>query len=227
MSKGRILDAVRRLDIEAVRTLLDEKPALADVRDRQDRNLLHIACSAPGAEAMRMATLLLDRGFDIEALSGRDRCTPLFFAVARARNPNLAKLLIDRCEAVECAGRRALRGGMVGRHEEPRSPAERRREDRRRRRHHTVLCRVGLEEVRRREVPRHSRRERERPGSEGPHRPAPRHREGVRPRASPLARPARRIGGDPGRERRIGETEGISKEGQATPQCANGATMIG
>ena len=96
MSKARILDAVQRLDVEAVRQLLDEKPLLADVRDRQDRNLLHVACCAQGAGSLRMAKFLLDRGFDIEAFSGRDRCTPLFFAVARARNPKLAQLLIDR-----------------------------------------------------------------------------------------------------------------------------------
>jgi ankyrin repeat protein len=96
MSKARILDAVQRLDIAETRKLLDEKPALAEVRDRADRNLLHIACSQQQPAAMRMVTFLLDRGFEIEALSGRDRCTPLFFAVARARNPKLVKLLIDR-----------------------------------------------------------------------------------------------------------------------------------
>ena len=96
MSKARILDAVQRLDVEAVRKLLDEKPALAEVRDRQDRNLLHLACCAQAPESIRMGSFLLDRGFDIEALSGRDRCTPLFFAVARGRNPKLAKLLIER-----------------------------------------------------------------------------------------------------------------------------------
>ena len=78
MSKARILDAVGRLDLDATRKLLDEKPALAGVRDRRDRNLLHIACSVPAPAATRMAAFLLDRGFDIEALSGRDRCTPLF-----------------------------------------------------------------------------------------------------------------------------------------------------
>jgi ankyrin repeat protein len=95
MSKTRILDAVRRLDIAETRALLDAKPALADVRDASDRNLLHIACSVQDPAATRMAAFLLDRGFDVEALSGRDRCTPLFFAVARARSPKLAKLLID------------------------------------------------------------------------------------------------------------------------------------
>jgi ankyrin repeat protein len=96
MSKARILDAVQRLDIAETRKLLDEKPALAEVRDRQDRNLLHIASSVQEPAAARMVSFLLDRGFDIEAVSGRDRCTPLFFAVARARNPKLVKLLIDR-----------------------------------------------------------------------------------------------------------------------------------
>ncbi len=43
-----------------------------------------------------MARLLLDRGIDIEAVSGRDRCPALFFAVARARNDALVRLLLAR-----------------------------------------------------------------------------------------------------------------------------------
>jgi gamma-glutamylcyclotransferase (GGCT)/AIG2-like uncharacterized protein YtfP len=96
MSKARIIEAVQRLDLEAVRTLLDEKPSLLAATDRQNRGLLHIACSQPDAAATRLVSLLLDRGLDIEAPVGRDRCTPLFFAVARGRNPAVVKLLIKR-----------------------------------------------------------------------------------------------------------------------------------
>ncbi len=96
MSKARILDAVQRLDVEAVRQLLDQKPALANARDRKDRNLLHVACCATGEGGRQMASFLLDRGFELEEPFGRDRCTPLFLAVARARNPKLVKFLIDR-----------------------------------------------------------------------------------------------------------------------------------
>jgi hypothetical protein len=46
---------------------------------------------------------LLDQGCDIDAPVGRDKCTALFFAVARARNPVLVKRLLDRGAKVESA----------------------------------------------------------------------------------------------------------------------------
>lgn len=48
MSKAGIFDAV--------------KPELADVRDRSDRNLLHIACSSNDPAALRMVTIRPGRG---------------------------------------------------------------------------------------------------------------------------------------------------------------------
>lgn len=96
MAKAKLFDAVQHLDIAAVRAILDAKPALRDARDRQDRNVLHQACCIQDADARRLVTFLLERGFDIEATAGKDRCTPLFFAVARARDPRLAAFLIAR-----------------------------------------------------------------------------------------------------------------------------------
>jgi hypothetical protein len=71
MSKARILEAVQNLDLESTRKLLDAKPALLAVTDRQGRNLLHLACSAscsdldvPESVSVRMVNFLLDRGFD-------------------------------------------------------------------------------------------------------------------------------------------------------------------
>jgi ankyrin repeat protein len=103
VSKSRILESVKNLDVESIRALLDAKPSLLMVTDRQGRNLLHLACSASCAKlnvseavSARIVNLLLDRGLDIESPVGRDRCTVLFFAVARGRNPTLVKLLIKR-----------------------------------------------------------------------------------------------------------------------------------
>ena len=45
MSKTRIIDAVRHLDLDETRNLLTADPALLTVTDRQGRNLLHLACS--------------------------------------------------------------------------------------------------------------------------------------------------------------------------------------
>ena len=110
VSKAAIIEAVRNLDLETTRGLLDAKPALLTTTDRQDRTLLHLACSAdceslgvPEAQAARMVNFLLDRGLDIDIPIGRDKVTPLFAAVARGRNPTLVKLLLKRGAKVRSA----------------------------------------------------------------------------------------------------------------------------
>lgn len=50
-----------------------------------------------------MAGFLLDEGFEIDLPMGRDKCTPLFFAVARARNLRLVALLLERGAKVNSA----------------------------------------------------------------------------------------------------------------------------
>jgi ankyrin repeat protein len=106
MSKTRIIEAVRNLDLETTRKLLETKPSLLTVTDQRNRNLLHLACSVsceklnvPEAMAARMVNFLLDRGMDIESpllVSGCDTVNVLWFAVARGRNRTLVKLLIKR-----------------------------------------------------------------------------------------------------------------------------------
>lgn len=105
MSKTRIIEAVQKLDLKTTKELLDAKPALLKVINRQGRNLLHLACGAscsklkvPESKVALMVNYLLDRGMDIEepGLSARDPCTPLWFAVAFGRNLTVVKLLIKR-----------------------------------------------------------------------------------------------------------------------------------
>lgn len=105
MSKTRIIESVKNLDLESTKKLLDNKPGLLTVIDPQGRNLLHLACSAscsklkvPEAAAARMVNFLLDRGLDIEKEggAGRDLCKPIWFAVARGRNLTVVNLLIKR-----------------------------------------------------------------------------------------------------------------------------------
>jgi ankyrin repeat protein len=110
MSKAAIIEAVKTLDLASTKTLAKAKPSLLTVTDRQERNLLHIACSVscgdirvPESAAARMVNYLLDLGFDIDLPVGRDKCTPLFFAVARARNSTLVKLLLKRGAQVTAA----------------------------------------------------------------------------------------------------------------------------
>ena len=110
MLKGRIIEAAKALDLPSLKALLDDKPALLTTTDRDGRNLLHLACSASAtkqnvsaAGAARVVTLLLDRGLPVDTPVGRDACTALFFAVARARSATLAKLLIERGAQVTAA----------------------------------------------------------------------------------------------------------------------------
>jgi ankyrin repeat protein len=112
MSKTRLIEAVQTLDLETTKQILKAKPSLLTVRNRQDRNLLHLACGAsckklglPESASARMVNYLLDRGMNIEEEggSGRDLCTPLWFAVCFGRNITVVKLLIKRGAKPELA----------------------------------------------------------------------------------------------------------------------------
>ena len=115
MSKARIFEAVKTLDVETARRLIEAKPALLEAVDRQGRTLLHLACAAncaelklPESDAARMVNMLLDWGLDIESPIGKDHVTALFTAVARGRNSTLVKLLLKRGADV----RQAPGGGL-------------------------------------------------------------------------------------------------------------------
>ena len=112
MSKTRMIEAVKQLDVDAVRALLGTEPDLLRVTDRHGFNLLHLACCVPCADlgfaesqSAKMVSLLLDRGLDVESKlpPEQDRCTALFFAVARGRNATLIKLLLKRGAKVQNA----------------------------------------------------------------------------------------------------------------------------
>ena len=105
MSKTRLIEAVKTLDLKETKRILEAKPQLLKVWNDQRRNLLHLACSAdckklkkPESAAARMVTFLLDRGLDIEedGGAGPDLCKPIWFATARGRNLAVVRLLIDR-----------------------------------------------------------------------------------------------------------------------------------
>jgi ankyrin repeat protein len=105
MSKTRLFEAVKNLDLAETKKILDAKPELLKVWNDQGRNLLHLACSVdckklkkPEASGARMVTYLLDRGLDIEedGGAGPDLCKPIWFATARGRNHTVVKLLLKR-----------------------------------------------------------------------------------------------------------------------------------
>ena len=112
MSKARVIDAVKQLDLDTMRELLAAKPDLLNVTDRRGFNLLHLACCVPCADlriaesqSAQVVRLLLDRGLDVESKlpADQDFCTALFFAVARGRNTTLIKLLLKRGAKVQNA----------------------------------------------------------------------------------------------------------------------------
>jgi ankyrin repeat protein len=105
VSKARILEAVRHLDVEGTMALLDRQPSLLSVTDRSGRNLLHVACSVScqdlgvsEAVSARLVNLLLDRGLDVDSplLTSGYPCNSVWFAVAKGRNVTLVELLVKR-----------------------------------------------------------------------------------------------------------------------------------
>ena len=104
MSKTRLFQAVKSLDVTAVTALLEAQPALAQTKDDHRRNALHFLCSLPArGEAARrsleLARCLLDHGFDVnepafEEGGGAFKATPLWYAISRGRNLPLARLLL-------------------------------------------------------------------------------------------------------------------------------------
>ncbi len=105
MSKTRLVEAVKALDLKETKRILEAKPELLKVWNDQGRNLLHLACGVdckklgkPESAARRMVEYLLDCGLDIEQEggSGPDLCKPIWFATAKGRNATLVKYLLHR-----------------------------------------------------------------------------------------------------------------------------------
>lgn len=103
MSKTRLFEAVKNLDLAETKRILEVKPELLTVWNDQGRNLLHLACGAdckklkkPEAAAVRLVDYLLDSGLDLEEEggSGPDLCRPIWFAVAKGRNASLVKRML-------------------------------------------------------------------------------------------------------------------------------------
>jgi uncharacterized protein (DUF952 family) len=103
-SRTAVTTLVRAHDADGVRAALDESPSLLAWRDPRGRNWLHLCCTAKpsgkvgGAKSVATADVLLGLGFDIdEAAFTEDdwRATPLWHAVARGENLELAEHLLE------------------------------------------------------------------------------------------------------------------------------------
>ena len=104
MSKARLFQSIKSLDLRAVRSMFDAHPELRDVSDERGRNALHLLCSRPctektTAQSLKLAEYLLGQGFNVNApafVEGAFKATPLWYAISRGRNIALAKLLLKR-----------------------------------------------------------------------------------------------------------------------------------
>lgn len=105
MSKTRILECVRKLDLACTKSLLQQQPSLLTIVDARGYNLLNLACAAsckslglPEGASVRLARLLLERGIDVEStvLIEGFPCNSVWFAVARGRNATLVRMLVER-----------------------------------------------------------------------------------------------------------------------------------
>lgn len=102
MSKTRLFQSIRSLDLDAVASLLETHPDLRQARDQRGRNALHVLCSLEGNErrrdrSVKLAKYLLGQGIDVNApafVEGAFEATPLWYAIARGRNVPLARLLL-------------------------------------------------------------------------------------------------------------------------------------
>jgi ankyrin repeat protein len=102
MSKTRLFQSIKALDVEAVAALLEAQPDLLRVTDERRRNPLHFLCSLPAGpktvrRSLTLARRLLDAGLDVNApafVEGAFQATPLWYAISRGRNLPLARFLL-------------------------------------------------------------------------------------------------------------------------------------
>ena len=101
-SKTGLLKHLKEGNVEALLAGLDESPELVPFKEERGRNWLHLCASvserAFATPSMRLAEGLLARGLDINAAAfteGTWHATPLWYAVARGRNIELASYLLE------------------------------------------------------------------------------------------------------------------------------------
>ena len=106
MTPSRLRDLVRTWKTAAVGEVLRAQPDLLGHRDPRGRNWLHLACMVepgpperPAEAGIATASVLLDFGLGLDEpafCEGAWRATPLWHAVSRGRNLDLARFLLER-----------------------------------------------------------------------------------------------------------------------------------
>ena len=103
-SKTRLTACVKAFDTDAVVAGLKLRPGLLHYADERGRNWLHLCASIDvrkrgldPADAVPLAGALLDLGIDVNAAAfteGTWRATPLWYAISRGGNIDLARYLL-------------------------------------------------------------------------------------------------------------------------------------
>lgn len=106
MSASRVRQLVRSWRADEVAAALAARPELLGHRDDRGRNWLHQACMVessdpdrPASGAVATASVLLDLGLGLDDAAfteGEWRATPLWHAISRGRNLDLARFLLSR-----------------------------------------------------------------------------------------------------------------------------------
>ena len=106
VSKTRMLAFVRALDWKAAKSALADHADLLEYRGKKGENFLHVCCGIDiakrglrAADSIKSADVLLDAGIDINREAFREgtwRATPLWYAIGRGKNLELAKHLLKR-----------------------------------------------------------------------------------------------------------------------------------
>jgi ankyrin repeat protein len=104
MSKTRLFQTIKALDVDAVVALIEAAPELIRVTDDRRRNPLHFLCSLPAdpktsSRSLALARRLLDAGLDVNApafVEGPFQATPLWYSISRGSNLPLARFLLKR-----------------------------------------------------------------------------------------------------------------------------------
>lgn len=108
---NKFVNAIKGLDLEAVKELIAKDPKWLAWKDAKGRNALHFLCGVNvGADAakadssLKMLKFFLSKGMDIDTVHlipdencGYFRATPLWYAYTRGRNEKLYRYLLENC----------------------------------------------------------------------------------------------------------------------------------
>lgn len=106
ISKTKLLAFVRSHDWKAIDSAITRQPELLDYRTKRGENYLHLCCGVDfskhdlrAVNGIKSADVLIGAGLDINREAFREgewKATPLWYAIARGNNLNLAKHLLTQ-----------------------------------------------------------------------------------------------------------------------------------